>query len=179
MEVKYATYRREIPGRNNYSLYRQTWLPDGIPIAVLVVVHGVAEHSGRYSNLVNYFVPKGYAIYSFDLRGHGKSEGKRGYVERFSYYLDDLKTFYDKVSEENKNMKIFLVGHSMGGTIAIAYAIEHQSELNGLIVSGTTFKSRCQHHQSGNIYGESTVRSHAQNGGDSFWMPPLSAVIRR
>jgi acylglycerol lipase len=128
-------------GRNNYSLYRQAWLPDGIPVAVLIVVHGIAEHSGRYANLVNYFAPKGYAIYSFDLRGHGKSDGKRSYVERFSYYPDDLKTFCDKVSEENKNMKTFLVGHSMGSTIAVDYAIEHQGELNGLIVSGTTLKA--------------------------------------
>jgi alpha-beta hydrolase superfamily lysophospholipase len=107
----------------------------------LIVVHGIAEHSGRYYNLVDYFVPKGYAVYSFDLRGHGKSEGIRSYVERFSYYLDDLKIFYNIVREENKNAKVFLVGHSMGSTIAIAYAIEHQSELNGLIASGTTLKA--------------------------------------
>jgi alpha-beta hydrolase superfamily lysophospholipase len=128
-------------GCNNYSLYRQAWLPDRTPIAVLIVVHGIAEHSDRYYNLVDYFVPKGYAVYSFDLRGHGKSEGIRSYVERFSYYLDDLKIFYNIVREENKNAKVFLVGHSMGSTIAIAYAIEHQSELNGLIVSGTTLKA--------------------------------------
>ena len=128
-------------GRNNYNLYRQAWLPDGIPLAVLIVIHGIAEHSGRYSNLVNYFVPKGYAVYSFDLRGHGKSDGIRSHVERFSYYLDDLKTFCDKVRDENKTAKIFLVGHSMGSTIALDYAVEYQSELNGLIVSGTTLKA--------------------------------------
>ena len=128
-------------GRNNFSLYRQAWLPDGIPAAVLIVVHGIAEHSGRYSNLVNYLVPKGFSVYSFDLRGHGKSDGKRSYIERFSYYLDDLKIFCDIVSEENKNKKVFLVGHSLGSTIAIDYAIEHQNELSGLIVSGTTLKA--------------------------------------
>ncbi|MFY9813722.1 MAG: lysophospholipase [Dehalococcoidales bacterium] len=128
-------------GRNNFSLYRQAWLPDAASKAILLVVHGIAEHSGRYTNLVNYFVPKGYAIYSFDLRGHGKSDGKRSYVERFSYYLDDLQTFYNLVRTENPNTKIFMVGHSMGSTIAIDYAIEHQRELNGLIVSGTTLKA--------------------------------------
>jgi acylglycerol lipase len=128
-------------GHDNYSLYRQAWLPDGIPVAVLIVVHGIAEHSGRYANLVNYFVPKGYAVYSFDLRGHGKSDGKRSYIERFSYYLDDLKTFCNKVKEENKNIKVFLVGHSLGSTIAINYALEHQNEFSGLIVSGTTLKA--------------------------------------
>jgi len=128
-------------GRNNFSLYRQTWLPESTPVAVLIVEHGVAEHSGRYQNLVDYFVPKGYAIYSYDLRGHGKSDGKRSYVERFSYYVDDLKTFCNKVNEENKNMKSFLIGHSMGSTIAIAYAIKNQNGLSGLIVSGTTLKA--------------------------------------
>jgi acylglycerol lipase len=128
-------------GHNNCSLYRQAWLPDGAPNAVLVVVHGIAEHSGRYTNLIDYFVPEGYGIYSFDLRGHGKSEGKRSYVERFSYYIDDLKTFCNLVREENKNLKVFLVGHSMGSTITIAYALEHQGEVNGLIVSGTTLKA--------------------------------------
>ena len=80
-------------------------VPDGIPVAVLVVMHGVAEQSGRYSNIVNYFVPRGYAIYSFDLRGHGKSEGKRSYVEHFSYYLDDLKTFCDKAVKRTKTRR--------------------------------------------------------------------------
>jgi len=131
----------KFPGRNDINLYYQSWVPDGMPIAVLVVVHGLAEHSGRYFNLVNYFLPKGYAVHTFDLRGHGKSEGTRGYVERFSYYLDDLKIFCDKVSQENKNTRIFMVGHSMGGTIATAYAIDHQNELNGLILSGAVLKA--------------------------------------
>ena len=128
-------------GFNNYSLYRQAWLPDEIPIAVLLVVHGLAEHSGRYANVVNYFVPRGYAVYSFDLRGHGKSEGKRGYVEHFSYYLDDLKAYYDIVRQENKNAKIFMVGHSIGSTIATAFAINHPRELDGLILSAVVLKA--------------------------------------
>ena len=128
-------------GRNNYSLYRQAWLPDGVPIAVLLVVHGLAEHSGRYSNVVNYFVPGGYAVYSFDLRGHGKSEGKRGYVEHFSYYLDDLRTYYDIVRQENKNAKIFMVGHSIGATIATDFAINHPEKLDGLISSAVVLKA--------------------------------------
>jgi acylglycerol lipase len=128
-------------GRNNFNLYSQSWLPDGNPHAVLLVVHGLAEHSSRYANVVNYFVPRGYAVYSFDLRGHGKSEGKRGYVEHFSYYLDDLKTYYDIVRQENKNAKIFMVGHSIGGTIATAFAINHPKELDGLIISAVVLKA--------------------------------------
>lgn len=125
-------------GLNNTDLYYQCWLPDGSPKAVLLVAHGLAEHSGRYKNLVNYFVPKGYAVYALDHRGHGKSEGMRSYVDRFSDYLADLKTFFDMVHKEHKDAKIFLVGHSLGGTLAVPYAVEHQQELAGVITSGAS-----------------------------------------
>jgi len=131
----------EFKGHKNLTLYYQSWQPAQVPKAILLVVHGFAEHSGRYINLVNYFVPKGYAVYSFDHRGHGKSEGLRGYVERFSYYLDDLKTFFDIVRGKHGDAKIFIVGHSMGGTIATAYAIHHQDEFDGLILSGAGLKA--------------------------------------
>ena len=127
-------------GRKDFDLYYQSWLPDGAPRAILLVVHGLAEHSGRYMNLVNRFVPLGYAVYSFDQRGHGKSEGLRGHVERFSYYLNDLRAFLDMVRSEHPDAKIFLVGHSMGGTVAIAYSVHHQDELDGLILSGAILK---------------------------------------
>ena len=125
-------------GLKNLQLYWQCWLPDGKPKAILLVAHGLAEHSGRYKNLVNYFVPKGYAVYALDHRGHGKSEGTRSYVDSFNDYLTDLKTFFDMVRKEHKNTKIFLFGHSLGGTIATAYAVEHQEELAGLILSGSS-----------------------------------------
>jgi alpha-beta hydrolase superfamily lysophospholipase len=127
-------------GHKDLNLYYQSWLPVGRPQAILLVVHGGAEHSGRYTNLVNYFVPKGYAVCGFDLRGHGKSEGLRCYVERFSDYLTDLKTFFDIVRDEHGDAKIFLVGHSVGGAIATAYAIDHQNELAGLLLSAAYLK---------------------------------------
>ena len=127
-------------GRKDLSLYYQSWLPAQDLKAILLVVHGFAEHSGRYMNIVNHFVPKGYAVYGLDHRGHGRSEGLRGYVERFSYYLDDLKTFFDIVRSEHDDAKVFIVGHSMGGAIATAYAVEHQDEFDGLILSGAGLK---------------------------------------
>lgn len=127
-------------GHKNLNLYYQCWLPAREPKAILLVVHGLAEHSGRYANLVNYFVPKGYAICGLDQRGHGRSAGLPGYVERFSDYLNDLETFFNIVRGEHGDTKIFLVGHSVGGTIAIAYAVHHQHELTGLLLSGVTLK---------------------------------------
>ena len=127
-------------GCENINLYYQLWLPNNGIKAVLLVVHGLAEHSGRYINVVNYFVPKGYAVCSFDYQGHGKSEGLRGYVKRFSCYLDDLKSFLGIVRNMCPENKIFIVGHSVGGTIAATFATNHQDEFDGLILSGATIK---------------------------------------
>jgi acylglycerol lipase len=122
------------------NLYYQAWIPEGDIKAVLMVVHGLAEHSSRYSNIVNHFVPKGYAVYSFDLCGHGKSEGARCYIEQFDDYTADVKTFCSMVREQQGDTRMFLVGHSYGGTIATYYSVRYQSELAGLIVSGATLK---------------------------------------
>ncbi len=130
----------EFPGYQNLNLYYQCWLPSNKPRAILLVVHGLAEHSGRYLNLVNHFVPRSYAVYSFDYRGHGKSPGLPGYVDRFSDYINDLQAFGDMVRKNHHDSRLFLVGHSIGGTIAITYATQHQDELDGLVVSGATLQ---------------------------------------
>src|SRR5436305_11879705 len=116
-------------GLKSYSIYYQCWLPDGDTRAVLLVAHGYAEHSGRYQNLVEYFVPRGFAIYALDHRGHGRSDGERVQVDSYTDYLADLKTFFDLVRTENPGRKIFLVGHSMGAAISTAYGAQYQDEL--------------------------------------------------
>ena len=123
-------------GLKDFSIYYQSWLPDGAVRAVLLVAHGFAEHSGRYGNLVSYFLPLGWAIYIPDHRGHGKSDGERVQVERFSDYVDDLKTMFDIIRLENPEKDVFLVGHSMGSAISLLYAARFQDELAGLVTSG-------------------------------------------
>ncbi|MDP3880019.1 MAG: lysophospholipase [Dehalococcoidales bacterium] len=125
-------------GYGNLDIHYQCWLPAGKPKALLVVVHGLAEHSGRYAGLARYFTARDYAVYSFDHRGHGKSEGQQGHVERFRHYLNDLNTFLKTVPDNNHNARVFLIGHSMGGMIAAIYAIHHQQEFAGLVLSGAT-----------------------------------------
>jgi acylglycerol lipase len=127
-------------GHKGVSLYYQCWLPSGEPRAILLLNHGLAEHSGRYKNLVNYFVPRGYAVFGFDHRGHGKSPGLRGYVEDFSFFVQDLGIFRDLVRHEYPNAKIFIIAHSVGGTIATAYTLNNQQQFDGLILSGPTLK---------------------------------------
>lgn len=129
----------QITGYENLNLYYQCWLPEGNPKAVLLVSHGLAEHGGRYKNLVDYFLPLGYAIYALDHRGHGRSEGVRSYVKKFDHYIFDFKLFFNKVRAQHQNARIFIIGHSMGGIIAATYALRHEGEFDGLILSGAVF----------------------------------------
>lgn len=127
-------------GYNNCELHYQCWLPPREIEAVLVLVHGLAEHCGRYTNLVNYFLPRGYAIYGYDQRAHGRSQGVPGHVESFSHFIKDLETFSDIVRNRHKKVKIFLVGHSVGALIATTFIAKNQDKFDGLILSGATIK---------------------------------------
>jgi acylglycerol lipase len=122
-------------GYKDFKIYYQYWLPEEAAKAVLLISHGYAEHSGRYGNVVNYFVPRGYAVYALDHRGHGRSDGARVQADDFHDYIVDLKTYFDLVKQKNPARKIFLIGHSMGSIIAVAYALEFQHELAGMLNS--------------------------------------------
>ena len=95
-------------------LFHQSWAPSVNLKAVLVVVHGLAEHSGRYLNLVNEFVPRGYIVCGMDNRGHGHSEGRRSYINRFYDYVLDLDSYVDLIKSEHPNTKLLIIGHSLG-----------------------------------------------------------------
>lgn len=123
-------------------LHRHSWLPDEEPAAVLAVVHGYGEHGGRYRYLADAMVPRGYAIHVFDLRGHGRSPGVRGHIERFSQYVHDARLFADTVAAEQPGAPLFLLGHSLGGLIATACAEARAGGLAGLILSSPFLRLR-------------------------------------
>jgi alpha-beta hydrolase superfamily lysophospholipase len=126
----------EFEGKKGFKIYYQAWLPGEEPKAVIQLVHGFGEHSGRYENIVDKLVPMGYAIYANDHRGHGKSEGVRNFVESFELFLEDEKKFYDIITGKHSNMPYFMLGHSMGSGIAQYFAWKYESLLDGLIISG-------------------------------------------
>ena len=130
----------DFKGVRDTNIYYQYWLPEGESKAILLVVHGLAEHSGRYMNVVNHLVPSGYAVYGIDHIGHGKSGGKRAYVKRFQDYTKTLKDYFDMIREWQPEKPIFLIGHSMGGLISAAYLLEYQDELSGAVLSGPSIK---------------------------------------
>lgn len=128
-------------GVRNHRIYYQCWLPESEPKAVLLVVHGLAEHGGRYMNLVNHFLPLGYAVFAADHIGHGRSEGARVYVERFTDFTETLASFREMIRGWQKGKPVFLVGHSMGGLIGARYLLSHQNELSGAVLSGPAVKT--------------------------------------
>ena len=127
-------------GNRDANIYWQAWLPEGNVKSVLLVVHGVAEHTGRYMNIVNHFVPLGYAVYGLDHYGNGKSDGQRVYVERFEDYTDPLLTFFTMVQSWQPGKSIFILGHSLGGLIETYYLLDHQKDFAGAIVSAPSIK---------------------------------------
>lgn len=117
-------------------IYTQNWQPSDEPKAVLILVHGLAEHSNRYVGIANYFTEQGYAVYALDHEGHGHSQGLRGYINSFDDFLTTLDQYLNNIANQHPGKKLFLVGHSMGGVISSAYLLEHQQKLAGCILSG-------------------------------------------
>ncbi|MFL0194028.1 alpha/beta hydrolase [Clostridium sp. WILCCON 0269] len=104
--------------------------------AVIVIVHGLCEHSGRYDYFTKRLNNFGYTVYRFDNRGHGKSGGERGYVENFEDFFEDADKVVNMALEENKELPVFMFGHSMGGFITAGYGMKYKNKLKGQILSG-------------------------------------------
>ena len=121
--------------RDGLRLYEQWWLPEGEPVAVVVVVHGVTEHGGRHGRLAEDLNHRGYAVSAMDLRGHGRSEGDRVMVRAFDQYLDDVEILLDRVAARWPGKPVFLLGHSMGGAIVALLGILRPPKVRGLILS--------------------------------------------
>lgn len=121
-------------------LFERWWRPKEEPKAVIVIVHGYAEHSGRYSETAEYLIRHGYAVYAFDLRGHGRSDGIRAFVRSFDEYLVDVEDSLSRAREREQGKRIFLLGHSLGGAIAALFAVEKHPDLAGLILSAPYLK---------------------------------------
>ena len=129
-------------GERDVQIYYQTWTPSGAPKAILVIVHGQGDHSGRYVHTAEYFVRNGHSVWAYDCRGHGKSAGGRGHVDSFSDYLADNDRLIRIAKEQDPSKKIFLIGHSLGGLVVIRYAERKAGELNGLIATSPLLRLR-------------------------------------
>ena len=124
------------PAFDGTTIHHQAWLPDGGARAVIVLVHGLGEHSGRYRHVAQVLVDAGYAVHALDHRGHGRSSGKRAFVKHYDEFLRDLHQFRRMVEAEHPGTPLVLLGHSMGGNIAVGYTLAHQDGIAALVLSG-------------------------------------------
>jgi alpha-beta hydrolase superfamily lysophospholipase len=119
-------------------IFWRSWTPDDAPArAVIVLVHGLGEHSGRYDHVVGRLLGEGYAIHTLDHRGHGRSDGSRAFIENMDNAVADVDTLVDRAVAAQPGVPVFMLGHSMGGLISVRYALAHQERLAGVILSAT------------------------------------------
>ncbi|WIV11605.1 alpha/beta hydrolase [Proteiniborus sp. MB09-C3] len=111
---------------------------------IVVVVHGFAEHLGRYEYLTKRLNDQGYGVYRFDNRGHGKTKGERGHIKKFEDFLYDADTIVEMAKEENNSLPIYMLGHSMGGFITASYGVKYRDKLKGQIFSGAATATSSQ-----------------------------------
>ncbi len=129
-----------LDGAGGVKIFVRSWRPATSPRGVIVISHGFNSHSGQYAWAAQQFVSKGFAVYAADLRGRGKSEGPRFLVGEVGEYLSDVDLAVKLAKTREPGQPVFMLGHSAGGVVACSYALEHQSELAGLICESFAFR---------------------------------------
>jgi acylglycerol lipase len=126
---------------DDVTFYMQGWEPQGKPKAIICLVHGLGEHSGRYAHVGQAFNAAGYALYGFDLRGHGQTGGPRGHIPSLDVLMQDIHQFVGFQKQEHPGLPLFLYGHSLGGLFALAYALQYPEGLAGVIATSAGLRS--------------------------------------
>ena len=117
------------------ELFGQSWIPDTEPKAVINFIHGIGEHTDRYSNWMPFFVEAGYAVFAIEYRGHGRSFGKRGYIKNYDDLLNDIDVLFEQSRKAYPNLPQFLYGHSLGGGMVINYTLKRKPNIKALVAT--------------------------------------------
>jgi alpha-beta hydrolase superfamily lysophospholipase len=143
------------------KIFVRSWLPEGKPRALVVIVPGFNSHGGQYVDVATQLAARGLAVYTLDLRGRGRSDGERFYVESFADYVADVHTVVTLAKSRLPGLKTFLLGHSAGGVVSCGYTLEHQSELAGLVCESFAFQVPAPDFALAVIKGISHLAPHA------------------
>ncbi len=126
------------------QLFAQDWPPEGKPRAVVCLVHGLGEHSGRYAHVAGALTQAGYTLLGFDLRGHGRSAGQRGHAPSYKALLDDIDHLLEEATQRFPDRSRFLYGHSFGGSLVLYYTLQRRPQLAGAIVTAPLLRTAFQ-----------------------------------
>src|SRR5713101_230505 len=130
MEQAPGTSNQEtVEGVSGLKIFFRSWRPDGKARGAIVIVPGFNSHSGYYGWVAEQFVADGLAVYAVDLRGRGKSDGERFYVDTFADYVSDVAGVMEIAKSREPGLPVFLLGHSAGGVVACLYTLENQAGL--------------------------------------------------
>jgi alpha-beta hydrolase superfamily lysophospholipase len=129
------TVEQKIAIAGGLELYAEQWVPEGAPRAAVVLVHGFSAHCGNYRHVAQAFVAAGVAALLFDCRGHGRSPGRRGHIERFTDFTDDLDAVLAAARAAWPGVPLIVLGHSHGATIALDYLLSGRGSIDALVVA--------------------------------------------
>jgi len=130
-----------IKAKDGLKLYAKCWAPVVEPKAVVCLLHGLGEHCGRYPHVAEALTEAGYAVLTFDLRGHGQSGGPRGHTPSSEAFLDDIDYLLAEAEKRYPGKPHFLYGHSLGGLLALFYSLRHKPQVAGVVSTGPGLRS--------------------------------------
>jgi lysophospholipase len=119
------------------EIHTRRWHAAGTSKGVILLIHGIGEHIGRYVHVADTLAEAGYTVYGHDHRGHGKSGGQRVHATGFTQFIDDLKQHYDRIKRHHTNEPVFMLGHSMGSVVSLQFTLAYPDVLDALVVTGT------------------------------------------
>ncbi len=133
-------FESSLQSKDGLKLYVQGWEPEKQPRAVVALIHGHGEHTGRYAHVGEAFCEAGFALAGFDLRGHGNSNGARGHTPSYDAMMDDIADFLAWIEKRYAGVLRFLYGHSMGGNQVLNFCLRRKPDVVGVIATGSWLK---------------------------------------
>ena len=135
------TYKEEsLESVGGLRIFTRSWRPESPPRGVIILVHGFNSHSGYYLWAADQLLATGLAVYALDLRGRGKSDGERYYIDKFAEYQSDVDALVKLARSREPGLPMFMLGHSAGGVIACNYVLDHQADFAGLVCESFAYQ---------------------------------------
>jgi acylglycerol lipase len=150
-----------LDGSAGLRIFTRHWEPAGPAKASLVICHGVNSHGGQYIRAAEEFAARGFAVTALDLRGRGRSEGERFYVDSIDDYVSDLSQAIELARSSHPDLPLYLLGHSAGGVTSVSYALDHQDRIDGLICESFAFRVYAPNFALKLLEGASHIVPHA------------------